>query len=202
MIISIGRASGLGRLLFYIKRGLVGLLLWGVAIVPAVNGQPLPESIWPLLNQAEGILTASPKGHDIQVVFDPNCPYSAVHYQKIRSAFSNLAMRWVPVAYYKDDSDVLAASLLAAKNPSAALARNFQGYDIKNHHGAWPVSDVVSELSIYQKKLQKDWEEWAGATPVTLVRNSNGQVKMFFGTIHSAQREAEFKRFLQENGYN
>ena len=46
MIISIGRASGLGRLLFYIKRGLVGLLLWGVAIVPAVNAQPLPESIW------------------------------------------------------------------------------------------------------------------------------------------------------------
>ena len=73
---------------------------------------------------------------------------------------------------------------------------------MKNPPGAWPVSDVVSELSIYQKKLQKDWEEWAGATPVTLVRNSNGQVKMFFGAIHSAQREAEFKRFLQENGYN
>lgn len=202
MIIRIGLFSGLGRLFFCIKHGLVGLLLLGLAIVPAVNAQPLPESIWPLLNQAEGILTASPKGHDIQVMFDPNCPYSAVHYQKLRSEFSNLAMRWVPVAYYKDDSDVLAASLLAAEKPSAALDRNFQDYDAKTQHGAWPISDPVSKLSVYQGKLQKDWEKWAGATPITLVRNRKGKVKMFFGAIYSAHREAEFARFLQENGYN
>lgn len=148
---------------------------------PATTVEDLPGETWTLLEQAGGVVSGGTGATEIQVVFDANCPHSALRYLGLKKRHPDLAMRWVPVAYYKPDSSQRAAAILAAKNPSRALDVNFSDYDYDTQHGAYPVQ-AGRQLGDANEVLEQSWRRWrAAGTPMFIRRTADGRIQRFRG---------------------
>src|SRR4051794_41133306 len=76
---------------------------------------------------------ASPKSV-MYVFFDPNCYYCNLTWRALQPyEKAGLQVRWVPVAYQKDSSSGMAAAILAAHDPAAALRENETRYRAANY---------------------------------------------------------------------
>ncbi|MXP29636.1 DUF1311 domain-containing protein [Porphyrobacter algicida] len=128
-----------------------------------------------VLAHASGIMVGGrPEAAPVlQVIFDPNAPSDAMLWNNLKRLHPDLPVRWLPVAYIHPDSGALAATIMAAKHPALALARNFDGYDKKARHGGVQPTGG-HDLPPAQTALRKTWIKWGGYTPMLIFRDRQG----------------------------
>lgn len=141
----------------------------------AVTLRPLPAPAARVLEQARGIVTGGSAGATpvFQVIFDPNAPSDAALWRNLQRLHPGLAIRWLPVAYFGKDSAAIAATMLDAADPAAALAANFEGYDSKARHGGLQPAPGKT-LGAAQAALRSAWVQWGGYTPMLVVVDAAG----------------------------
>jgi len=146
--------------------------------------QPLSTSAWDLVEATPGIRLGGSPGRqaNIQVVCDANCPYCAKLDRTLRRDYPDVAIRWVPIAYFKPDSSTLAAAILADADPAAALDRNYRDYDAVQRRGGYPAGPAQESLGPAHQSLKQEWRKWGGFTPMILVRGSDGRVSKAMGS--------------------
>lgn len=171
-----------------------GSKAWALALFCSLAGasasaevkylQPLPPSAWDLVEATPGIRLGESPGRqaNIQIVCDANCPYCAKLDRTLRRDYPDLAVRWVPIAYFKPDSSALAAAILADADPAAALDRNYRGYDAVQRQGGYPVGAGQGPLGQAHQSLKEEWRKWGGFTPMIVVRGSDGRVSKAMGS--------------------
>ncbi|GAB3339023.1 hypothetical protein [Marilutibacter aestuarii] len=144
----------------------------------------LPEAAWETLQAAPGIRWSGAQGMkaSVQVVCDANCPYCARLDRTLRARHPDLAVRWVPTAYFKPDSEAMAAALLSAPDPSAALAANYRDYDFGKNHGGYAPPPAAKRLVDGHAALKAAWKQWGGFTPMVIVRTRDGRVLQAMGS--------------------
>lgn len=169
-------------------------LLWfGVAQAGVTDVAPLPASAWKLLEAAPGIRIGGKPGQNasVQVICDAHCPYCAKLERTLQQEHPGLVVRWVPVAYFKPDSAVLAAAILASPDPAASLAANYRGYDFTARRGAYrPPSGRQFQLDPAHAALKQQWLKWGGFTPMVIVRTREGHIVQAQGSTAPFLRDA------------
>lgn len=165
---------------------LVGLMSFEQAFAQDVRIVSLPSSAWSVLERARGIdvggsATARPS---IQIIFDANCPYCARLYEKLRRDHPDLAVRWVPIAYFRSDSALLAMAILNSREPATSLRKNFDSYDYKAHRGGYQTLSGSPQASFGKPQfhLTQYWKKWGGYTPMYVFRDNKGQIQMTGGS--------------------
>lgn len=158
---------------------------YGSAASPSFDGRHIPVRIWLRIHQAEGIVTGGKRGDvpNIQVIFDANCPWCARLFVKIQDDHPNVAIRWVPIAYFDPNSAAIAASILASRDPVKSLSVNFDNYDFKKERGGYPVPLRTSDIYLppANMKLKNEWKELGGYTPMIVYRDKEGCVMITGG---------------------
>ena len=120
----------------------------------------------------------------LYVFWDANCYYCNLtwkalqHYQK-----AGLQVRWVPVAYQKDNSAALAAAVMGAKDRAAALRENETRYRAKSYDGGIKAAaKVPPDLAI---ELEDNFTLMGrfglSGTPALIWKDSKGQVHTHLG---------------------
>lgn len=147
--------------------------------VSKVHFDVLPDSAWATLANAKGIVIddARHAQPSIQVVFDPNNPYDAWVYRRLRRDYPNIPVRWVPVAYMSADSAAMAGAMLASSDPAASLAQDLGQYDKQAKHGGYPLpAGHRWGLPAANQTLFEAWKNWGGYTPMFVLRGRDGRV--------------------------
>lgn len=154
--------------------------------------KPMPASTWQVLEAAQGVQVGGSAGGQasIQVIFDANCPYCARLYEALKREHPSVAVRWVPIAYFRTDSGSMAAAILGSLDPAASLDRNFSQYDFKTHHGGCRSSSGGLYLSAANFALERRWRAWGGFTPMIVIRSRQGRILKtgIFGSTSEALR--------------
>lgn len=118
------------------------------------------------------VFTVGSRGPVVTAFFDPNCSFCHQLYQQLAPAIHAGALRLqvVLVGIVKPSSVPRAASILAARDPAAALARNERDFDDRQEEGGAPIktSGIASATGAVSTHLT--WFRKAGAsgTPTLL----------------------------------
>ncbi|MCK0153949.1 hypothetical protein MWU49_09560 [Alcanivorax sp. S6407] len=158
-----------------------------------------PAGIWTETAQQENILVGNDGNTRFMIIYDPNCPYSAIHYTRLKKLIPEFSARWVAVSYYKNNSNARTRAIIEADDPAEALDKNFSSYDYEHQQGAWPIAEQNDVITVNQKEFKARWQSWAGATPITLVRSKGGTTRMFFGAVHNQDKQEAFLEFVDNN---
>lgn len=164
------------------------LILLGLCVACAVHAEEpsdpfhaMPEGTWQALEQAPGIVSGAHSKNAvprIQVVFDPNCPYSAQIYQYFKRHHPHTPIRWTPVAYMRPDSYAVALAIFRSRDLQGSLDLNLDHYDFAAHRGGFPRPRGTPEgtLGPAQQQLQQLWTaKWGGFTPMIFFRGHTGR---------------------------
>ncbi len=138
---------------------------------------PSHQKAWQKLENATWVRDGDPNApRTIYMFTDANCPYCHKFWQAARPwvKAGKVQIRHVLVGLLKPSSLPKAASILAAKNPSAALARSERTYD---DGGIEPMSNVPAGL-VRKIGNNTDLMKSLGlfATPTIFYRNAAGHV--------------------------
>lgn len=189
--ISVGSASARNLHLWFLA--IVALTwLFGATAVLATEGQkPLSKEIWQraLLLAAVEVKSAKDDRPQAVVFFDPNCPHCAKLWARLygeKSAYKNVATRWVPVAYMNAQSLGMAATLLSAPSHQT-LAQNFERFDFVRRKGGAAEADVALDVRTQIQRAQGFWSQLGGATPLIVYVVKDGTVKAQLGLMPEAE---------------
>ena len=152
------------------------------------------QTLWRTARPLRGIDTGPPGAPQMLVFFDPNCPACARLWPRVRPQMRQLRLRWIPVAWARPDSLGVAAALLEAPDPAAALARNEQGFDAAQGHGARMAAYTVAPAT--RAAVARNtalWRDQIGMLPTLMYRDATG-VHLFIGTPSAAQWQALLRR--------
>lgn len=147
--------------------------------VSKVHFGVLSESAWTTLANAGGIVIdgSSHAEPSIQVVFDPNNPYDARVYRRMRSDYPGIPVRWVPVAYMRADSAAMAGAMLSSSDPAASLDQDLGQYDEQAKHGGYRLpAGRQWTLPPANQTLFQAWKGWGGYTPMFILRSRDGRI--------------------------
>jgi len=126
--------------------------LIGLAFVSLAIGPAWPADRAQLFAQVEAA-RAIPEGarepkRVLYVFFDANCYYCHLTWKALQPyEAAGLQVRWVPVAYQKASSAGMAAAILHARDPAAALRENETGYRAESYDGAIKPASVPAETA-------------------------------------------------------
>ena len=156
-------------------------LLALAALLPAMAMSAELEPLFARLEGARRIVEgpAQPKSV-VYVFFDPNCYYCNLTWRSLQPyERAGLQARWVPVAYQKDNSAGMAAAMLLARVPTAALHENETRYRAKNYDGGVkPLAAVPPDI---QRALDDNlalMQSFGGqGTPVLVWKNAQGGIE-------------------------
>lgn len=136
--------------------------------------------------------------HVIYVFFDPNCPYCHKVYQMLRPQVQRgeAELRWIPVGRLMATSLGKAAALLEDPDPSAALARNEQGFSQET--GSFggiaeeplPREDTLRRLNANHTLLKRSGMD---SVPALLFKTKDGKANLVIGAPPAASLEAIVK---------
>ncbi|MGK9451202.1 hypothetical protein ACSSZE_08100 [Acidithiobacillus caldus] len=130
------------------------------------------------------------------VFLDPNCPYSAQLWQRIRPYRDRLRINWVLVGPGHRESLGPAAGILASKDPATALAKNEDHFDFQREHGGlFPgiVGDPVTEQWV--RNNTSYWASQFGVLPFLLFPGPEG-IEGAFGVPTPAEMENIYRRVI------
>ena len=189
-----------------IKRTLAATLFAAcVAAIPA-HAAPSVAQLADAMLQQMGRTTAVTRGRgprEVDVFFDPNCPYCHELYDDLRPwvGRQRLQLRWIPVAVLAPSSEGKAAALLQAANPVQALARNEDDFGENPRAGSGGGLVPAAQLApATRAELARNLQvlHAAGAYfafPLMVWRDTSGRAQMFLGVPHdAAQLEALLDR--------
>lgn len=146
------------------------------------------KKAWNALEKTS-VVTQSAKGpvkSSIYVFIDPNCGYCHLAYKALTPYVEKgLEIKWVPVAFLREDSADKAAYLLTQKNKNEALdAIN----DSFGEDDANVTAEVTSEIKVILSKNSDIMRSVAfEGTPGILYKDKNGTVKGIGGMIKLSQ---------------
>lgn len=110
-------------------------------------------AFWERASALPGIDTGPANAQKRMVVyFDPHCPVCARQWAVLRPYMDEVRIHWVPVAYIDASSARMAAALLSAPDPAAALASNEQAFDFDAGKGGYLPEREPTESAIEQVK--------------------------------------------------
>lgn len=84
------------------------------------------------------------------IYFDPHCPVCARQWTILRPYMDKVRIHWIPVAYIDTSSARVAAAILSAPDPVAALTANEENFDARNNKGGYLVQTEPTEQMIEQ----------------------------------------------------
>ena len=137
------------------------------------------------IEKADAVVEGAKDAKRVLYVFwDANCYYCNLtwkalqHYEK-----AGLQVRWVPVAYQKDNSAALAAAVMGAKDRAAALRENETRYRAKSYDGGIKAAaKVPSDLAIeLEDNFTLMGQFGMSGTPALIWKDSKGQVQTHLG---------------------
>ncbi|QDH71587.1 hypothetical protein [Marilutibacter alkalisoli] len=178
-----GKMPMAGSLLRWLLPAMLLLSYAGLAQAESRKYRQLPASAWQQLDQARGVRLTGDAGltPNVQIVCDPNCPYCARLDRRLREAHKNMPIRWVPVAYFKPDSETMAAAILSARDPVASLEANYRDYDFDARRGGHASPSERMRLDPGHAELKRAWKQWGGFTPMIIVRTRDGRILRAMG---------------------
>lgn len=122
----------------------------------------------------------------ITIMIDPNSPIFPLQYEHVVTdvAENDLAVRWILVSYLKPvGGDNIAAAILQAKNPIAALAYNANHYDFHEEMGGIAPVKTVTQYS--KRILQDNWNFMQkykfNQTPIVFYQTLDGKSHILVG---------------------
>jgi len=126
--------------------------------------------------------------HTVYVFFDPTCPHCAHLWTSAQSVTGKLKMVWIPVGFLRPQSVPMAATILSAPDPVAAMAEN-EASVASNGKGITPAASV-DEAAVAKVKANTELFNKLNADSVPLIvyRNSKtGEVNKHSGAVEGAQ---------------
>jgi len=137
------------------------------------------------IEKADAVVEGAKDAKRVLYVFwDANCYYCNLtwkalqHYER-----AGLQVRWVPVAYQKDNSAALAAAVMGAKDRAAALRENETRYRAKSYDGGIKAAaKVPPDLAIeLEDNFTLMGQFGMSGTPALIWKDSKGRVQTHLG---------------------
>lgn len=137
---------------------------------------------WNAFAKTHWVAEGDPNSDHIVYVFtDPNCPYCAMFWEKSQPYVKRggVQVRHIMVGILHPTSLPKAATILAADNPAAALAR----HERTMKQGGIEVDENVHEQFLEQVQENSRFMQSNGirATPAVVFKDANGQVQQVQG---------------------
>lgn len=155
--------------------------------------QQQDQDIWPRVEQSDWVADGSDQAERVIYMFtDPNCPYCHQFWQAARPwvEAGRVQIRHVLVGILKPSSEGKAAAILAADDPSAALARGERNYD---SGGVTPLEDIPDEQAAQVNANNQMMQSFGlFATPAIVYKDSDGEAVVKQGLPQGA----ELKRIM------
>lgn len=151
---------------------------------------PQGEKAWKQLESAAWVRDGSKDADTIIYEFtDPNCPYCHKFWRQARPwvEAGKVQIRHVMVGILKADSAPKAATILAADDPAAALARAERDFDQGGIQVAKDIPDSARQKVAANNKLMQALGYFA--TPTILYKKDNGKVGVKQGLPRSGEVE-------------
>ena len=164
-----------------VRAGLAAILL---VAAPAFAQRNFSE-LYAVLERADAVVEGAKEPRRVLYVFwDANCYYCNLtwkalqHYEK-----AGLQVRWVPVAYQKDNSAALAAAVMGAKDRVAALRENETRYRAKSYDGGIKAAaKVPADLAIeLEDNMTLMGRFGMSGTPALVWKDAKGVVRTNLG---------------------
>ncbi|WP_416430816.1 thiol:disulfide interchange protein DsbG [Piscirickettsia salmonis] len=125
--------------------------------------------------------------HQIYLVAEPNCSICHMLYKNLQPYIQRgqLSIRWIMVAFLKQNSEGKAAAILSAKNPVALLEQDEKTFDLKTESGGivpLAENDISVAVKMALKKNMAFFEKnGMQGTPVVIYKNKQGESQVLPG---------------------
>ena len=157
------------------------LLVFVFLLVVAAAGWPADRA--PLFAQLEKTRHIAEGAQNprsvLYVFFDPNCYYCNLTWRALQPyERAGLQVRWVPVAYQKENSAGMAAAMMLAPDPAAALRENETRYKPENYDGGIkPLATVPAQFgNALKQNLSLMRRFGAPGTPALVWKDAKGRI--------------------------
>jgi thiol:disulfide interchange protein DsbG len=143
------------------------------------------SALYATLEKADAVVegAATPK-RVLYVFWDANCYYCNLTWRALQPyEKAGLQVRWVPVAYQKDNSAALAAAVMGARDRVAALRENETRYRAKSYDGGIKAAaKVPADLAIgLEENMTLMGRFGMSGTPALVWKDSHGKVQTHLG---------------------
>jgi len=143
------------------------------------------SALYATLEKADAVVEGAKEPKRVlYVFFDANCWYCHLTWKALQPyEKAGLQVRWVPVAYQKDNSAALAAAIMGAPDRVAALRENETRYRAKSYDGGIRAATKVSaDLAIeLEENMTLMGRFGMSGTPALVWKDSAGKVQTNLG---------------------
>jgi thiol:disulfide interchange protein DsbG len=150
----------------------------------AKKGRDLP-ALYAALEKTDAVVEGAKQAkHVLYVFWDANCWYCQLTWKALQPyEKAGLQVRWVPVAYQKDNSAALAAAVMGARDRVAALRENETRYRAKSYDGGIKAAaQVPADLAIQlEDNMTLMGRFGMSGTPALVWKDSGGEVQTHLG---------------------
>jgi thiol:disulfide interchange protein DsbG len=150
----------------------------------AKGARDLP-ALYATLEKANAVVEGAKDPKRVLYVFwDANCWYCHLTWKALQPyEKAGLQVRWVPVAYQKDNSAALAAAVMGARDRVAALRENETRYRSKSYDGGIKAAaQVPADLAIeLEENMTLMGRFGMSGTPALVWKDSGGRVRTNLG---------------------
>jgi thiol:disulfide interchange protein DsbG len=173
------------------------------APAPAVASAPAAEAAAPASaatpSAAQNLYTLAAGGsgfsvgpmmsaHTVYVFFDPSCPHCAHLWGNAQSVSKQLKIVWIPIGFLRPQSQPIAATILAAKDPVAVMSEN-ESSVASGGRGITPAA-TLDEAAVAKVKANTElFNKFnAESVPLIIYRNAKtGEVGQHAGAVEGPQ---------------
>jgi thiol:disulfide interchange protein DsbG len=142
-------------------------------------------ALYATLEKADAVVEGAKQAKRVLYVFwDANCYYCNLTWKALQYyEKAGLQVRWVPVAYQKDNSAALAAAVMGARDRVAALRENETRYRAKSYDGGIRAAAKVPDaLAIeLEDNMTLMGRFGMSGTPALVWKDSAGRVQTHLG---------------------
>ena len=142
-------------------------------------------SLYGVLEKADAVVEGADRPRRVLYVFwDANCYYCNLTWRALKPyQAAGLQVRWVPVAYQKENSAALAAAVMGAKDRVAALRENETRYRARSYDGGIrAAAKVPADLAIgLEENMTLMGSFGMSGTPALVWKDADGRVQTHLG---------------------
>ena len=142
-------------------------------------------ALYAILEKADAVVEGARDPKRVLYVFwDANCWYCQLTWKALQPyEKAGLQVRWVPVAYQKDNSAALAAAVMGARDRVAALRENETRYRAKSYDGGIKAAaQVPADLAIeLEDNMTLMGRFGMSGTPALVWKDASGKVRTHLG---------------------
>ena len=165
------------------------VLRFALVLATVVSAQALAQdpkaALFATLEKADAVVEgAKDSKRVLYVFFDANCWYCHLTWKALQPyEKAGLQVRWVPVAYQKDNSGALAAAIMGARDRVAAMRENETRYRAKSYDGGIKAAaKVPADLAIaLEDNFTLMGQLGMSGTPALVWKDSAGRVRTNLG---------------------